>query len=664
MSKNLTLPVTALLLLFAVGAHAQSMDYGSIEQLFGEPGTMSATGSPQRATDVPANMIIVTADDIRRSGARDIPSILRHVAGVDVLQWANDNYDVSARGYNQAYSSRTLVLIDGRQVYADSFGFTPWSALPVELGAIRQIEIVKGPNAALFGFNAVAGVINIITNNPRYDDVTSGTLRYGSQNMAEASGTARLAWGQDVFLRLSAGYRSDKTFGTANPLPVDGSPRHRNERAAIDGNAVVVLPNDVELELDGSHSQATQNEVSAGYRLQTSKYVTNSVLARVTADTTLGLVRFSGYNNWIDWTRVVGPGNVAPKLENAVTVVQADDLLSVAADHTIRLAAEYRHNEVETGSSNDGWVSFDAASASAMWNWQIKPVLAWTAALRFDSVAYDNILPLSDNTMASRTGPAFHVNQWNYNFGLVWNATPEDTLRLVASRGVQLPNLVQVRDASTGQQPAANTNLNLKPSIVTNYEALWNRRIPEFDARLQIAVFHQMTTNVISIGAGTVDAPGTPGLPPVNVGSSQSNGIEIELQGKLNDTWRWSASYRLERINDSYGASGSDRNDLISYKDTTPAHVVNAGLGWDMGDWEADVFLHYQSDTSGLRSMGQKRVLVPVGAYATADARLAYRLTDAITLAISGQNLIDSPQPQTSGPQVERQFFVTLTIGH
>jgi len=65
---------------------AQSMDYGSLEQLFGEPVTTSATGSPQRVTEVPANMTIITADEIRRSGARDIPGVLRHVAGVDVMQ--------------------------------------------------------------------------------------------------------------------------------------------------------------------------------------------------------------------------------------------------------------------------------------------------------------------------------------------------------------------------------------------------------------------------------------------------------------------------------------------------------------------------------------------------------------------------------------------------
>src|SRR5690349_11595257 len=138
---------------------AQSIDYGTLEETFGEPVTTSATGSPQRASDAPVSMEIITQDDIRRSGADNIPDILQFIAGIDVRRYSSAQADVAVRGYNQANSPRLLVLINGRQVYLDEYGYTPWQALPIQLDDIRQIEVVRGPNSALFGFNAVGGVV-------------------------------------------------------------------------------------------------------------------------------------------------------------------------------------------------------------------------------------------------------------------------------------------------------------------------------------------------------------------------------------------------------------------------------------------------------------------------------------------------------------------------
>ncbi len=97
-------------------ASAQSINYGSLEQLFGEPVTTSATGKPQRVSNAPVDMHIITQDDIRRSGAKNIPEILRDVPGVNVLQSGREDYDVGIRGYNQSYSPNLLVLVNGRQV--------------------------------------------------------------------------------------------------------------------------------------------------------------------------------------------------------------------------------------------------------------------------------------------------------------------------------------------------------------------------------------------------------------------------------------------------------------------------------------------------------------------------------------------------------------------
>ena len=90
-----------LILASATAASAQSIDYGAMQQLFNEPVTTSATGSPQRSTEVPVAMEIISAADIKRSGATSIPGIpgiLQRVAGVDVLNFSAGQSDVNVRG--------------------------------------------------------------------------------------------------------------------------------------------------------------------------------------------------------------------------------------------------------------------------------------------------------------------------------------------------------------------------------------------------------------------------------------------------------------------------------------------------------------------------------------------------------------------------------------
>src|ERR1700722_10297716 len=101
----LTLSVT-------VPAAAQSVDYQALEQLFGEPVTTSVTGKPQRVTDAPANIEIITQDDIRRSGATSIPEVLQFVPGLDVRRDGFAGADVGIRGYNQTANPHLMVLVN------------------------------------------------------------------------------------------------------------------------------------------------------------------------------------------------------------------------------------------------------------------------------------------------------------------------------------------------------------------------------------------------------------------------------------------------------------------------------------------------------------------------------------------------------------------------
>jgi iron complex outermembrane receptor protein len=300
-----------------------------------------------------------------------------------------------------------------------------------------------------------------------------------------------------------------------------------------------------------------------------------------------------------------------------------------------------------------------------MWNWRMTPAVSLTNAVRIDHLS----LGRSGSVPA---GYPFTNADWNrstthisFNSAVVWTVTPVDKLRLIASRGVQLPNLVQ-SGAMLLDLPFLQVtgDPRLKPTVVTNYELAWDHDLPTFDVHLQISAFHQQTDNLISIAGNFIATPTSFYATSANIGSSSANGMELSAKGALDDAWRWSVSYRAEFVDDNFLPFAVGGVDVADYEHTTPNHLFKASLGWARGDWEADTYLNYQSRTLGLRSTVTGSALAPVGAYVSLDARIAYRLTDWATLAISGQNLLQSPQQQTSGPDVERRVFATLSTNY
>ena len=184
---------------------AQSIDYSALEQLFDEAVTTSVTGEPQRASDAPAKIEIITQDAIRRSGATSIPDVLQFVSGIDVRRHGLASADVGMRGYNSVANPYLMVMVDGRQVYMVDYGHIAWPSIPVQLDEIRQIEVIKGPNSALYGFNAVGGVINIVTYDPLEDRINKATLRAGTQSYASGSAVATGQFADKFGARISLG---------------------------------------------------------------------------------------------------------------------------------------------------------------------------------------------------------------------------------------------------------------------------------------------------------------------------------------------------------------------------------------------------------------------------------------------------------------------------
>jgi iron complex outermembrane receptor protein len=150
----------------------------------------SAAKKPERVFDTAAAIFVITPEDIHRSGATNIPELLRMVPGIRVEKINSHDWDVSIRGFNGSiYANKLLVLIDGRSVYSPLYAGVIWDLQDVVLEDIERIEVIRGPGGALWGANAVNGVINIITKKAK--DTQGSLISVGGGTEERAFTTAR-----------------------------------------------------------------------------------------------------------------------------------------------------------------------------------------------------------------------------------------------------------------------------------------------------------------------------------------------------------------------------------------------------------------------------------------------------------------------------------------
>jgi len=143
-----------------------------IETLLGIEVTSVARHS-EKLSQSPAAISVITEDDIRRSGALSIPEALRLVPGMEAARLDSSQWAVSARGFNDVFANKLLVLQDGRSIYTPLFSGVFWDVQGTMLEDLDRIEVIRGPGATLWGANAVNGVINIMTRSAKE---TQGTL--------------------------------------------------------------------------------------------------------------------------------------------------------------------------------------------------------------------------------------------------------------------------------------------------------------------------------------------------------------------------------------------------------------------------------------------------------------------------------------------------------
>lgn len=188
--QRLVTRVVALsFMLFGGAVHAQEspdLTSLSVDDLMNVEVT-SVSRKGQKVSDTAAAVFVITQDDIRRSGATSIPEILRIVPGLDVARISGNVWAVSVRGFNDRFSNKLLVMIDGRSVYTPLFSGVYWDVQDTLLEDVDRIEVIRGPGGTLWGANAVNGIINIIT---KHAIETRGTLLSAGGGAAEGLSAA------------------------------------------------------------------------------------------------------------------------------------------------------------------------------------------------------------------------------------------------------------------------------------------------------------------------------------------------------------------------------------------------------------------------------------------------------------------------------------------
>ena len=180
----------------------------------------SVSKKAQKTSETPAAVFVISAEDIRRSGALNIPDLLRMVPGLDVAQIDSNKWAISARGFNGQYSNKLLVLIDGRTVYNTVFAGVFWDNQNMPLASIERIEVIRGPGAAVWGSNAVNGIINIITKNAA--DTQGGLIT--ARESRDGTGPDTICYGGTVrglgaYLVFAAGFSVNSLL---TPAGLDG----------------------------------------------------------------------------------------------------------------------------------------------------------------------------------------------------------------------------------------------------------------------------------------------------------------------------------------------------------------------------------------------------------------------------------------------------------
>ncbi|WP_417451000.1 TonB-dependent receptor plug domain-containing protein [Kordiimonas sp.] len=666
--KKALLSTTAILMASTM-AQAQTIDYGGLEMMFGEPVTEGATGTPKRASDTPINMTIVTAEEIERSGARDIPEILRRVAGVDVQRMGQFGASVSIRGRNHD-GQRLRVLINGRDTFRAYEGTTVWNSLPVSMEEIRQIEVVRGPATALYGANAVTGVVNIITFSPLYDRPNTVTAKYGDNGLREVSAVSTLGLGDAGGIRLSGGYTEMDIAGATLTASQILAREEEPDMVRFSGDGLFNLSSSLKVGFEGTYFKGdtlAQSQFGIADAGTSEDY---SLRLYAALDSSIGRWTFQAFQNVNDESRNnvlnLSSGNSVVYTQSIAAKTKYVDLSNAQSlgATNVRFTVGYREDAVDqfgnTAALGTGQVGYKTFFVSGLADHTFSDTLSLAVSARYDSLdAFRTadelplVVPFTNDDFGT-------YNEISVNAGLTYKMSDVDTLKVMYARGFQAPNLFQLGGESVATSVFPGTvgiggSPLVESAISTQYELQYLRSLADINGSLSVSVFYRKDADGIARSIQGSLLPldnGTLYLGSDNIGNAETLGFEVDLKGKTEGNVVWGLNYAFADTSDELTRESGFTaiSDVFPIKadyfaDRSSKHIATANLGYEAGKFSADALIQYKSGYTSYSGF----TLIPGVIDPTHDVdgvwigNLAahYQLTDNVKLSVVGEGLFE-----------------------
>lgn len=575
---------------------------------------VTATRTESKMVDVPVNATVISAEKIADRHYLDVADVLKDVPGATVMDTGVGAYEkkIVLNG-----DERVLVLVDGKRVNIDmgtmSRASYDLNQMP-DVSLIERIEVVKGHGGALYGSDAVGGVINIITKkmDHSYGKVSMG---FGSHQARDAKAMYTIKEGKTGVMvaasKYKQGYHEYKDAKTEANKRWPAASTYENEKVSVKLSQELSETSNLELGYDFSKFEGVRSYSTKAKSASFSNKKTNDFYAKydwTVNDKDQGFIQL--YRNKYDYYN-------AGDMYETDTGFEVQQNITLSDNNRLVVGASYRKAKALNATSYTAEKSINNKAVFVSDQWEFAPSWTLDAGVRYDKHSTAG----SKTTWSAGLNKKFDENSHAYfNWGQVFKAPTLDDLYYYSVM-------------EWGSSKYENYgNPNLKPEKGDTWTIGYGTKIAD-KTSVNISYFQSKLEDAIDWDT-TYSANGSVSIAR-NVDKQKKNGMELSVGHELNDNWDLEASYTYIRVKNNDNGSGYVRD--ANYI----PNMYRFGVRYHDDLWNADLFLRGGSGADKSAYVDSK--------YMTLDMSVAYKATKDLSFYAKGYNLFNKAYAESAG---------------